>query len=157
MTWKNIHPISFVNECSFHWSRTVAISPFVPDSISEVGFWVGSLPTLAPKMIFYVAFMTVLSLFLYRPLSVGGNAVELEDRTMGCSLHDNRLHCSVAIFFCPVLQFRGFDVTSERGLLAISGHWENYLSLSTAVSLIFTFYVDKYKTLKQCLLLFHCD
>ena len=34
---------------------------------------------------------------------------------MGCSLHDNRLHCSVAIFFCPVLQFRGFDVTSERG------------------------------------------
>ena len=35
---------------------------------------------------------------------------------MGCSLHDNRLHCSVAIFFCPVLQFRGFDVTSERGL-----------------------------------------
>ena len=52
----------------------------------------------------------------YRPLSVGGNAVELEDRTMGCSLHDNRLHFSVAIFFCPVLQFRGFDVTSERGL-----------------------------------------
>ena len=35
---------------------------------------------------------------------------------MGCCLHDNRLHCSVAIFFCPVLQFRGFDVTSERGL-----------------------------------------
>ena len=53
---------------------------------------------------------------VYRPLSVGGNAVELEDRTMGCSLHDNRLHCSMAIFFCPVLQFRGFDVTSERGL-----------------------------------------
>ena len=52
----------------------------------------------------------------YRPLSVGGNAIELEDRTMGCSLHDNRLHCSMAIFFCPVLQFRGFDVTSERGL-----------------------------------------
>ena len=25
---------------------------------------------------------------VYRPLSVGGNAVELEDRTMGCSLHD---------------------------------------------------------------------
>ena len=56
-----------------------------------------------------------------RPLSVGGNAVEPEDRTMGCSLHDNRLHGSVAIFFCPVLQFRGFDVTSERGLLG--GWW----------------------------------
>ena len=55
--------------------------------------------------------------FTYRPLSVGGNAVELEDRAIGCSLHDNRLHCSVAIFFCPVLQFRGFDVASERGLL----------------------------------------
>ena len=58
-----------------------------------------------------------------RPLSVGGNAVELEDRTMGCSLHDNRLHCSVAIFFCPVLQCKGFDVTSERGLYpATSDH-----------------------------------
>ena len=33
-------------------------------------------------------------------VSVGGNAVELEDRTMGCSLHDNRLHCSAVIFFC---------------------------------------------------------
>ena len=53
---------------------------------------------------------------IYRPLSVGGNVVELEDRTMGCSLHDNILHFSVAIFFFPVLQFRGFDVTSERGL-----------------------------------------
>ena len=55
--------------------------------------------------------------FTHRPLSVGGNAVELEDRAIGCSLYDSRLHCSVAIFFCPVLHFRGFDVTSERGLL----------------------------------------
>ena len=29
-----------------------------------------------------------------------------------------RIHCSVTIFLCPVLQFIGCDVTSERGLLS---------------------------------------
>ena len=47
---------------------------------------------------------------------------------MGCSLHDNRLNCSVAIFFCPVLEFRGFDVTSERGLYCGSNNGDEILT-----------------------------
>ena len=52
---------------------------------------------------------------------------------MGCSLHDNRLHCSVAIFFCPVLQFRGFDVPSERSLLAVDSNtlWPSLTVMSS--------------------------
>ena len=53
----------------------------------------------------------------HRPLSVGGNVVELEDRTMGLlSMRIYRLNCSVMIFVCAVLQFTGCDITSERRL-----------------------------------------